>query len=341
MILSFLLGIIFTVAHAQSTDASILNTYSDLIQEKVNVTIDPQNPAPRTPATITLDSYGNNLDAALIKWTINGKVVQTGTGDKVLKVITGNAGQVSNIVLSIIPNDGPPFSQTITLIPENLDLIWHSDGYTPPLYKGKALYPSEGTVTFIAIPEFIASDGTSIPSKDLIYTWTKDDTVLGDLSGYGRNTLTIKGDAISSPIVMQVDVQNQDGSFQASKAIELDTSNTQALIYQSNPLYGILFNKAVPQSFNLGEKEVSFEAYPYFFSATNRNDPTLSYSWSMNNTSVNIPSTQDNLTFRNDNNSSGNSSVSVNISTNDKILQSASENFNLTFGQAVKNFFGF
>ena len=340
MILSFLLSLLFTVASAQSTDASILNTYPDIIQEKVNVTIDPQNPAPRTPATITLDSYGNNLDAASIKWTINGKVVQTGTGDKVLKVVTGNAGQVSNIVLNIIPNDGPPFSQSITLIPESLDLIWSSDGYTPPLYKGKALYPSQGAATFIAMPEFVAPDGTSIPAKDLIYNWTRDNTALADQSGYGKNTFTITGDAISSPTVVQVDVQSQDGRFQASKAIELDTSDTQALVYQSNPLYGVLFNKAVPQNFNLSDKEVTFEVYPYFFSIINRTDPRIGYNWSMNSASVNVPSAQDNLTFRNTNDSSGNSAVSVNISTSDKILQAASQNFNLSFGQAVKNLFG-
>ena len=162
MILSFLLGIIFTVAHAQSTDASILNTYSDLIQEKVNVTIDPQNPAPRTPATITLDSYGNNLDAALIKWTINGKVVQTGTGDKVLKVITGNAGQVS--VVDVV-NDGTQSNAVKLLVRDREgrvvsgtvddDLIYGSPraGGDFAVWKGLPTEPATfGSVVSTAVP---------------------------------------------------------------------------------------------------------------------------------------------------------------------------------------------
>ena len=340
MILSFLLGIFFTVANAQ-TDESILNAIPDVIQEQVDISLDPQVPPPNSPVTITLGSYGNNLDAASIKWSLNGKVIQTGTGDKVLKMTTGNAGEISKIVVSLIPNDGPPFSQTVTIVPENLDLLWQSDGYVPPFYQGKALYPSQGKITFLAMPDFIAPDGTSIPAKNLIYKWTKDNTVLGSLSGYGQNTLDLTGEAIMGSVQVQVDVQNQDGSLHASKVIEVGPSDTEALIYQTNSLLGVLFNKAVLADFNLNGKEGTFEAYPYFFSTNTRNNPSLSYNWGMNNSSINVPSTQDNMTFRNDNGSTGNSIVSVNISTVGKILQSASKSFNLNFGQSSKNFFNF
>lgn len=339
MLLSLLLSLFFTTVEAQ-TYTPIPSQYSDVIQQQVEVAIDPDTPTPNSSVTVTLSAYGTDLNAATINWTLNGKSVQGGIGDKTYTLTTGNAGQTSKLVANIIPTDGLPITKTISITPENLDLLWQAQSYTPPFYQGKALFPPQGTLTLVAMPGFVSSGGTQISAKNLIYKWTKDDTVLGSLSGYGKNTLTLTGSVISKPMLIEVDAQSQDGSLKASREIEVAPSDVQALLYPTDPLYGTLFNKSISSFFNLNGKEISFEAFPYYFSGYSRSNSSLSYTWQMNSTQINVPSTQDNMTFRNDGNSTGNSTVALAISEIDKILQNTSTNFTINFGQPAKNFFG-
>ncbi len=84
-------------------------------------------------------------------------------------------------------------TKDIPITPEDLDIIWQANSYVPPFYEGKALFPPVGTVSFVAMPGFIDSNGNPVNPKKLIYTWSQDTTVLGDKSGYGKNVLTVQG----------------------------------------------------------------------------------------------------------------------------------------------------
>lgn len=327
------------IALAQSTgDLSLPAQYPDEIQEQIDVNEVPDVSEPYGPMTVSVDAYGTDLDSAQISWSLNGKKVQSGIGDKSLSFTMGARGQTSKVDITITPLNGLPVTQSASITPEDVDLLWQSNSYTPPFYKGKALFPPQGTVTFLALPEFVIN-GKSIDPKTLVYKWTQDTTVLGDQSGYGRNTLTIDGSVVSRSTEMQVDVSTLDGTVLGRQILTVTPEDTEALIYENNPLYGVLFNKAITGTYTLNAQQVQFEAYPYFFTAPTRALADLSYNWEMNDAPINVPTSQHSMLFRNTTNQAGNTSVSLLITSATKILQNATAAFAVNFNQVTKNFF--
>ena len=244
---------------AQSAGLSLPAQYPDVIQEQIDINQVPDIGEPYGPMTVSIDAYGTDLNAANISWSLNGKKVQSGFGIKSLSFTLGARGQVSTVSININPLNGLPIQKTVRITPEDVDLLWQANSYTPPFYKGKALYPPQGTITFVAVPEFVVN-GKSIDSHNLIYKWIKDTTVLGDQSGYGKSSITVSGSVIAKPTNMQVDVSTVDGNVLGRQLLTVSPDDTEALIYENNPLYGVLFNKAITDTFTLNTQEVQFEA---------------------------------------------------------------------------------
>src|SRR3990167_10337236 len=69
---------------------------------------------------------------------------------------------------------------------EEVDLLWQGNSYVPPFYEGRTLWSSQSRITFLAIPH---GAGIGNPAN-LTYKWTKNGTVLGNINGVGKNTLS-------------------------------------------------------------------------------------------------------------------------------------------------------
>src|SRR5690349_18729834 len=93
---------------------------------------------------------------------------------------------VSLILLLVLAFQGVAFGQTSS----GVDLIVEPASYIPQFYKGKPLFANQGTARVIAVPN-IAIDGKKIGSKNLIFKWIKDDTVIS--SDTNNNSITISG----------------------------------------------------------------------------------------------------------------------------------------------------
>src|ERR1035437_2911990 len=50
--------------------------------DDISVTTAPENPIPGQNTIITLSSYVDNLDSVSISWSVDGKKVSSGVGDK-------------------------------------------------------------------------------------------------------------------------------------------------------------------------------------------------------------------------------------------------------------------
>jgi len=325
---------------AQSVGSTIASQFPDQIQQQLDVTIDPQVPAPYQNVSVSIAAYGTDLNSATIHWVLNGKTVASGVGIKNYTWNVGAPGKSNNLVITVNPTDGTTFFQTISIVPENLDVLWQANSYTPPFYEGKALFAPEGTVTIMAMPGFISTGGSVIGSKKLIYTWTENDTVLGDQSGYGVNTLTLTGDVISKPLNIDVDVKSTDGTLEADQDVIINPENPEALLYADDPLYGILFNHAITDTYGLSAQEVTFQSFPFYFNGKDRTNSDLSYNWQLNNSQILSGNSSDSMTFRNTQSNAGTASISLGISSVSEILQNASASFNLDFTKPTSNFFG-
>ncbi len=325
---AILLFAIAAFASAQSFDP----VATGVIGQQVTTTINPENPRPGENVTITLNAYGTNLNTATISWSVNGKQQQSGQGLNSFTLAAGKMGETKTVVATITSSTGPSFSRSFTVVPQDVAIIYESDGYVPPFYKGKGYYTPEGSVTLVALPNLVSSSGTRLNPNNLVYTWSVDDTIQGSMSGYGKNSFKYTGSILSKDIMIKVTVSTPDKTTTGTAAIILSPLQPEVLTYEAHPLYGTLFNKEITTSnFFLTDREVTVSAFPFSTSATKANDTNLVYNWTLNGTSIATPPTQNFATFRNTSGQKGDSQIGISIENTSHLLHSMKKTFNITF----------
>jgi hypothetical protein len=323
-----LLGIFsFSLTATAQTPQEII----DGIQNNIQVSINPQYPKAGDSVAIHLQSYSTPLDQATISWIVGGKVISKGYGLADFSVNAGRIGSKSTVTAKIVTTTGALVTKVITIQPADIDLLWRASSYTPPFYQGKALYPHQGLITFIAVPNVSADKSVAKTIGSYIYTWKKDGDVLGDFSGYGKNTFSLRGTIISRPFTMEVNVSSTDGTPLGSASVTIDPQSPQIALYENDPLLGVLYNKNL-SNFTMQNNELSVTATPFYFN-TGSEPVSLQYKWTMNGKSISSQSDPSTLTLRNTTGSGGSSTIGLQISNTLKTLQSASDSMTVTFGQ--------
>lgn len=300
--------------------------YAELIgitESDVAIGISPENPKPKEPVTVTLETYSFDLDNSNTKWYVNNTLAQEGKGLKTLTFQARDLGQPSVIRIIIDSNKGQ-IIKNVTITPNIVTVVWEADTYTPAFFKGKALFSHQSTVTLLAQPQIIVR-GKTVPPTNLIYRWSKNGTVLGSQSGYGRQTLTLEGSVISNQIKVLVEVEDPQSGSTASGIIELNPVEPEVLIYTVDPLYGIQYNKTIKGTLPLLGKETTITAVPYFFSVTDvYNKDEITYNWSINGNLISDGLNSKTRVFRKVGDVFGTSDIGLHITQESKILQFAS-----------------
>ena len=321
-------------ANAQSTED---------LDKILTVELSPEIPGPHETVDISIDSYTYDLSHAKISWYVNGALRASEIGKKTFSFTTGDSGVTSNIKYSIQTQEGENFDKTLTITPAEVNLIWESKGYTPPFYKGKTLFSFEGEARVVAVPNLTKPDGTKYKPEELVYTWKRGMGTDEEASGYGKNVFNFKGDIIARPTTIEVDVTNLNKTVQARGMVTINAVEPEIYVYQNDPSLGFLFNNAITDSFNLLGSEVSLVAMPFYF---NNPDQEGIYSWAVNGNDA--PEKSRFITFRNTTGETGYSEISIDLSNETRIMQSASSQFKLNFGNSdnpsenslFKNIFG-
>jgi hypothetical protein len=308
------------------------------IKEQVVSEVTPEIPKPGDEVTITTELYGDiDLNTTLIIWKINGKETQKGIGKKEFKFTMSESGKLVTIDFEAIPTNAPVISKTWNFAPVDVDILWQANTYTPPFYKGKALFTPESNVTFIALPNIIIG-GKRVDPSDVVYKWKVDRTVDGANSGFGKNSYNYTGSIILRPALIQAEVYAAaNNAFKGVGGFEISHIFPQALIYEDNPLYGILFNKALRNQHTIKENEVELSIIPYFFSTEGKNN-SVTYKWNLNNNALAIPEYQNSAVFRRKDDKKGSANVSITIGNPSKILQKAVTGLGLVFSEKVSTF---
>ena len=335
-ILLFFISIFFCakVIAQSATDTSIPGQIPE-IQEQIDINAEPQAPAPGAQVKITVTAYGTDLTKANIVWKINGITAQSGRGLVKLDTTAGDAGSSKKIDVAITPYNGPEVDKSITLEPEKTDLVWEAQTYTPPFYKGKALYTSQSKVVVEAFPNFKANGSIGMEPNHLTYNWMNDIDAVPEYSGYGKDFLIYQGPITLESHVITVNVTS-DASAQSEAFINFSPFQPNVLVYESSPLYGVLFNKALPTSFYLSDSEKTLAAYPYDFNFKSRNDSDVIYTWSMNNVDLNITN-QPSMIFKTTSSDSGQTAVGIDVKSASNFLVEATQSLNISYGGNSNN----
>lgn len=329
-LVSFSLFLIFTFnkAGAQLKSANVND-----IKDSAEIITTPSSPSPNENVSVRLESFSFDLNSSEIIWALDGAIKEKGLGKKFFSFKTGGVGSVSFIKAIIKTKEGKTIEKTLVIRPAGVDLLWEADSYTPPFYKGKALYGYQSLITVIAAPNIINSEGVKINPDNLTYKWTKNSKVLGDVSGYGKNKFSFSKSILSDPSEIEVEVMSSDKKIKASGSIVLEPVEPKTIMYENSPLHGIIYDKAIAGEYKLSGNEITLVAIPYFFSKEDAGGQKIKYNWSMNGRSINDKQNERQVTFRNAEGAKGSARISVELrnENNSKELQSARTDALLNF----------
>ncbi len=280
LLLAVTFVMLWTTADAQSS--------SDIL-----VNIVPPNPSPYENTTITLNSYRDNLDTALISWSVNGKTIVSGIGKKSFSTTAPGAGGETSVVSTISLPDGK-IDTKISIKPSVMVLLWQAnDSYVPPFYRGKALPTPNSEIKVVAMPEARNSSG-NISSQNMTYYWKKDYTNNVDGSGYGKNSFVYSSDYLEDSNNISVAVSTVDQKYSSNASIDIGMTEPKILFYKNDNALGTIWDKSLPDLNKIQGPE-TIEAAPYFIAPKELQNPTLVWSWFINDSRVNLTSFKKNL----------------------------------------------
>lgn len=331
IILSMALFLIFTIFTFKANGQARTATMSDVISDSVDIMTLPAFPGTNQDVSVRIESYSFDLNSSEIIWALNGIIKNKGVGKKDFYFRTGEIGSASLIKIIIKTKEGKNIEKSLVVRPAGVDIVWQADSYAPPFYKGKSLYSYQSHITMIALPDMANQSGAKLNPESLIYKWSKDGKVLGGVSGYGKNKFSFTKLIISSPTEIEVEVMSSDKEIRTSGSIILDPVEPKVVLYENNPLYGIIYEKAAIGNFKMNGNEITLSASPYFFGAEEINNGKLKYNWSMNGQNINEKQSAREITFRNAAGGSGSTRISVDLQNDEKELQSARTNVLLNF----------
>jgi hypothetical protein len=287
----------------------------------LSLSTSPKYPAPNQKVTVSLKSFSTDLNAAQITWYVDGKRVQSGRGIKSIDVTAGAVDSATVIKASITTSDSSA-SQSITIRPALVSLMWQSDSYVPPFYKGKALPGPGSQVKVLAIPQL---KGNSLNQTDYNFEWSINGRVIGEQSGYGRNSIIISIPTIDRNTTLSVHVSNTNGTLNAENTINLKPVRPQVVVYPFSRAIGTRYEQAIGDTIKLNSQENTFSVIPYYINTLQ----TPTYTWTMNDKTLS-DQTESFLTLRNNTDEHGTSEISV-FARTDSSNQSNTKSFSLQF----------
>ncbi|OHA17961.1 MAG: hypothetical protein A2664_01255 [Candidatus Taylorbacteria bacterium RIFCSPHIGHO2_01_FULL_46_22b] len=320
LVLTALCSVSSTSAHAQLLGGNA--------NPLILITI-PAYPRPNSDVTVEVRSTSVEIDVSDIGWLEDGELSESGLGKTSHRTHVGDKGSSQTVTAIVHTPEGRTYEQTILIRPQSISLIWESSSSVPPFYRGKALYTSTNPLTITAIPEIFDELGEPISASQLSFIWKLNNKTLSNKSGYGKSSLSLTEPILRTPATISVTVQSRDGLSVTTGSLSIDQSQPLVLIYENSPLYGILFNQAILNTFTLRGTEAGVEAFPYFFSGMRQK---LGFSWNVNGRDIEGLSSSY-ITLRNTTGQSGTATAFISITNPSSSFESAGNGFNINITQ--------
>jgi len=298
------------------------------------VIITPKNPGPEEQVTLKASDASFSAYQSYFTWYVSGVLVEQGLGEDKIILNSGKANQQKVVRVTINTNNNTFIEEQLVIQPVEVTVLWQADTIVPPIYKGKPLYSPASDVTFIALPN-VFQNGVRVPSKNLLYTWSDNQRVLGHLSGVGKDTITLNKGVILRNFVLSVQVETTDRLLSGSRSIVVPITDPEIVLYENDPLIGVKYEKAIGDEVSFAKDEVSIQATSFFFSPGD-----VSYSWNIDRKTIN--NNKNTIVLRSPGGESAFSSISTKITHPNFFLQSARNTFRIKFNTPLlENFFTF
>ncbi|HEY0907743.1 MAG TPA: hypothetical protein VGE35_00130 [Candidatus Paceibacterota bacterium] len=318
----FLLSGFFFYAHAQNVPG---------ISDPITFRMIPQNPNPSERVDLSAQSFSTDLNKAVFKWYVNGKLHAEGVGMKSISVSSGQAGSFTSVRVEISTSDFGVITNEFAFRPAEVVLMWEADTYTPPFYKGKAAHSFGGTFKVTALPEFFSASGKRINPKDLIYTWKKNGEVQGDASGFAKDSyITSQTSYLRDGEEISVEVSSPRENYAGSASVTIRPSVPEVLFYENSPLYGVIYERSLRGTHTLANEEMTLKAEPFGMSTDGPTSGLLTFSWNLNGAMIAEFANRNQIVLRKVDGSAGQSSLGVTVQNSRKLLQGAQSSITIS-----------
>ena len=322
---SFALALIGLGLFAHTTRAQ----FDPITSPDVSINVTPDLPGPYDQVYASLSSLSYNLDIANITWTLDGKLVLQGIGKKLYNFKVGDVGVASTLIVRIEPLGAPAITKNVVLTPQGIDLLWQAkDSIVPPLYRGKALPAKESVITFVAIPGLKDSQGSLVSQNNLLYLW-KHGSEENSATGYGQDAFSVKLDYLDTEARVAVTASTRDGGLQGQNSTTVIPFDPKIVWYESNSLYGPLYNTAIPNNYTLAGSDMTLIAEPYFFSPKSIYSHQLKYTWTLNDAAIDTPVIPTSVALHRSDQSKGIAVINVAIENVNKLFQTANSTLSI------------
>ena len=306
------------------THAQVLTPYTiEDAQTASNITITPKHPSVGESVVVKVLSFAIDLDNSFISFYRNNTLIQSGFG---LREVAYGAIEKQTLIRVVIetPND-QVVEHERNLIPGSLNIVWESNSYTPPFYRGKSLYTKESPLTLTAIPTMRDTTGKLISPNDIKYTWKINGEIQSKKSGLGKKTVLIEKIFIGSQLQVEVLAESRNGEVFAKQSETVVHNIPQLYFYENDPLYGVNWSQVLDQEIVQGE--ISLTAVPYFF--TTQNPDNLLFTWRANGRE--LPEQSSRITFRNTTDLQGLVRVQLSVENIRSFFEQAHKTLSLRF----------
>ena len=310
-------------------------------EDAIIVKISPTNPGPEELVTISINSFSVDLDNATISWFVDGVLEQQSIGDKNIQLITGGLGSSTEIDVVADTSIGSLKANQAVIRPTDVDLVWQARTSAHPLYQGKKLASVGSLIDVEVIPHFIDDIRSRLSPNELTYLWRVEGRVLQKASGRGKNTIILSQVKPLESLPVTVEVTSSDKKLFGKRSVAIPINDSELLIYENNPLLGILFNKTVRDLYSLVGQETKFIASPFFMSFDDKNDPHIDYSWELNGDSIALGEDRSSITVSNTGGEEGEADISVSVQNSRDIFQRSESTFTIEFGKDRSSLFNF
>ena len=317
----FGLSTIFILALLLPTTTSAI-AVGDMGGESFTVSVSPQYPEPQSQATLSVLSSSIDLANAIMVVSVAGKEIYQGSV-RPTDIQLGKTGSITNAKVTI-SSAGANYSKTVSIQPQDVSIIAEPISSAPILYLGKPLIPIGGNVRIIAVANVRDAGGKTVDPSALSYLWTVDGVQIANASGIGKEVIIAAAPLEYRSRSVSVDISSQDKSLVGGASFSFTAKEPLVRIYENDPLFGILFDKALSSSYEISGAEDTLFAAPFSFPLTN-GAPTL--EWFLNGTTA---QTGNSITLRPTGSGQGSASLSLVASSGE--LTKVTESLSLLFG---------
>ncbi|MBI4093865.1 hypothetical protein HY417_02785 [Candidatus Kaiserbacteria bacterium] len=327
----FLLGILVTIIVFGAATTKAQSTLDLIFGADLAIDVSPAHPTPGERVLAKVHSTLIDLSATELTWSVNGKTIAAGIGITDVDVAAGKLGSEMRLTVTAL-EAGLEFASAEAFIrPVELDLVWESDSYTPPFYRGRALPSAETNLRLETIPRFIRSDGSSVATRDLIFTWKRGGYVMQSVSGRGKSTAVIESPSLFGADTISVEVKTSDGTLVGERSVRIASRTPHIALYQIHPVLGITYHRAFLEENLIPETEATFSAAPYFAEARHADDSTLRYQWKIHGIEIQNDEARPSTITINAENSSGEALVELFLTHATNLFLDTTDSWNFIF----------